>query len=150
MLKNNNIGLKKQILAYGISLAGFLGFLKYFEHHFFISYINAQWYLSIFALLFIGLGIWLGFQIVNLRRLPQNKPSNDIIIDEEKLKELQISKRELEVLELIARGHSNNEIANELFVSVNTVKTHSYNLFSKLDVKRRTQAVQKAKELNLI
>jgi len=150
MLKNKNIGLKKQILAYGLCLAAFLSFIKYFEHNFFISYINAQWYLSFFALLFIGLGIWLGFQIVSTRKNSLENPSPRFSIDEQKLKELQISKREHEVLELIAQGHSNNEIANELFVSVNTVKTHSYNLFSKLDVKRRTQAVQKAKELNLI
>ena len=63
---------------------------------------------------------------------------------------LGISKREYEVLELMARGLSNQEIADALFVSINTIKTHVSNLFLKLDTKRRTQAIQKAKELRLI
>ena len=69
---------------------------------------------------------------------------------EAELARLDISKRELEVLELMAQGLSNQEIANKLFVSLNTIKTHSSNLFLKLDVNRRTQAVQKARELRII
>jgi ATP/maltotriose-dependent transcriptional regulator MalT len=61
-----------------------------------------------------------------------------------------LSKRELDVLELLAKGHSNQEIASQLFVSLSTVKAHNQNLFEKLDVKRRTQAVEKARKLNLI
>ena len=140
----------KQIFFYGSSLAVFLIFIKYFEHHFFISYINAEWYFIVFAILFIGLGIWLGIQLVKNPSEKEIEESDSRSIDHAILEKLQISKREHEVLELIAKGHSNSEIASELFVSVNTVKTHSSNLFSKLDVKRRTQAVQKAKELNLI
>ncbi|HQW00498.1 MAG TPA: LuxR C-terminal-related transcriptional regulator, partial [Bacteroidia bacterium] len=64
--------------------------------------------------------------------------------------QLELSKRELEVLSLLAQGHSNQEIAEKLFVSLSTVKTHNQNLFEKLDVKRRIQAVEKAKRLNLI
>lgn len=63
---------------------------------------------------------------------------------------LEISKRELEILSLMAQGHSNEEIAAEIFVSLSTVKSHNQNLFAKLDVKRRTQAIEKAKRLNII
>ncbi|MCO4807541.1 MAG: hypothetical protein KC456_13230 [Flavobacteriales bacterium] len=74
----------------------------------------------------------------------------DFIQDESKIKELGLSQRELDVLELIAKGHSNQEIAEALFISLNTVKTHSSSLFSKLGVNRRTQAVQHAKENRII
>ena len=66
------------------------------------------------------------------------------------ISQLELSKRELEILNLIAQGHSNEEIAAKIFVSVSTVKTHNQNLFEKLDVKRRIQAVEKAKRLSLI
>lgn len=72
------------------------------------------------------------------------------ILNETELQRLGISKREHEVLELIAKGLSNQEIADKLFVSLNTIKTHTSNLFLKLEVSRRTQAIQKAKELRLI
>ncbi|MBL7864664.1 MAG: response regulator transcription factor, partial [Cyclobacteriaceae bacterium] len=74
----------------------------------------------------------------------------NFVFNQEELERRTISKREHEVLELIARGHSNQEIADKLFVSVNTIKTHLSNLFLKLEVSRRTQAIQKAKDLRLI
>ena len=77
-------------------------------------------------------------------------PVSNFQFDPARLEKHNISKREYEVLELIARGLSNQEIADKLFLSLNTVKTHSQSLFVKLDVKRRTQAVQRAKELLLI
>ena len=77
-------------------------------------------------------------------------PPQPFALNEERLKDLGITKRELEILELIARGMSNREIAEQLFVSENTVKTHSSRLFDKLSAKRRTQAVQIAKEMGLI
>ena len=75
---------------------------------------------------------------------------NGFVTNEEELAKLGLSKRELEVLQLIAEGLSNQEIAARLFVSLNTIKTHSSRIFEKLDVKRRTQAIEKAKRLNLI
>jgi ATP/maltotriose-dependent transcriptional regulator MalT len=72
------------------------------------------------------------------------------ILDEKELNAAGLSKRELEVLQLMAEGLSNQEIASRLFVSLNTIKTHSSNLFGKLDVKRRTQAIEKAKRTGLI
>jgi NarL family two-component system response regulator LiaR len=76
--------------------------------------------------------------------------TNDFILDEQELTRLGISKRELEVLQLMAEGLSNHQIAERLFVSLNTIKTHSGKVFEKLEVQRRTQAVDKAKKLRLI
>jgi len=72
------------------------------------------------------------------------------VFNEPEFLRLGISKRELEVLELMSAGLSNSEIANKLFVSENTVKTHVTRIFDKLDVRRRTQAVDKAKKLSLV
>ena len=72
------------------------------------------------------------------------------MLNESLVAQLELSKRELEILGLLAQGHSNQEIAAKLFVSLSTVKTHIQNLFEKLDVKRRIQAVEKARRLNLI
>ena len=66
------------------------------------------------------------------------------------ISQLEISKRELEILNLMAQCHSNDEIAAAIFVSLSTVKSHNQNLFSKLDVKRRTQAIEKARQLKII
>jgi ATP/maltotriose-dependent transcriptional regulator MalT len=76
--------------------------------------------------------------------------NENFILDTSLISQLELSKRELEILSLLAQGHSNQEIAAKLFVSLSTVKTHIQNLFEKLDVKRRIQAVEKAKRLNLI
>ena len=102
----------------------------------------------VLSLLFTIIGIWVGVKW-------QNKgPSLSGIQNEKDLKkllnDLGMSAREYEVLELISQGFSNQEIANKLFISVSTVKTHVSNLFSKLDAKRRTQAIQQAKSLNLL
>ncbi len=102
------------------------------------------------------LGIWLAKQLTKPKTVLVEKtvyvsPSSENFERNEKaVEELGISKRELEVLELIAQGFSNNEIAERLFVSLNTIKTHSSNLFEKLEVNRRTQAVEAAKRLGII
>lgn len=92
----------------------------------------------------------MGLKITRKKKIYIPSPSADFVLNEVILHETGISKREHEVLELMAQGLSNKEIAEKLFVSLNTVKTHSANLFTKLDAKRRTQAIQKAKELSLI
>ena len=76
--------------------------------------------------------------------------NENFILNTSLISQLELSKRELEILNLMAQGHSNEEIAAKIFVSLSTVKTHNQNLFAKLDVKRRTQAIEKAKRLNLI
>ncbi|WP_229236235.1 response regulator transcription factor [Emticicia sp. TH156] len=118
-------------------------------------------YIGSIALLFTGLGIWLALKLMSpkvevkiveqLIEKPVTKQNNDEFeLNEALLLDLGLSKRELEVLELMASGLSNQEIAGKLFVSLNTVKTHTSNVFEKLDVKRRTQAIEKARRLSLI
>lgn len=118
--------------------------------------LEAQWFaapdhrsLPLFgiALLFTGGGIWAGLQLSN-RTDPKHSPPKSA--PEISPEELDIRPREMEILQLMAEGLSNQEIADQLFISLSTVKTHNMNLFTKLDVKRRTQAVSKAKELGLL
>ena len=105
-------------------------------------------------MLFAGLGIWLGLKLTKLPQqvvvVQQATPSTPFQVNEDRIRELRLTKRELEILGLIAEGLSNREISEKLFVSENTVKTHSSRLFEKLDAKRRTQAVQRGKELGLL
>ncbi|ELR68291.1 regulatory protein, LuxR [Fulvivirga imtechensis AK7] len=118
------------------------------EYRYFVRDLSLEVYLAVIASLFTALGVWAGAKLIKKTKIQQ--PGVDFAIDSKKLEETGISTREYEVLELMAQGHSNQEIADKLFVSLSTIKTHTTNLFSKLDVKRRTQAVQRAKELNLI
>ncbi len=139
--------LRKSIILYGIAMAALMGILKFAEYRFFVRDLSLELYLGLVAVLFIGLGVWVG------RRLTRVKIINAELaftVDDAELKRLCITKREYEVLGLIAQGMSNKEIAERLFVSISTIKTHTSNLFIKLDVSRRTQALQKAKELQII
>jgi len=105
-------------------------------------------YAGLIAALFAGIGIWLGLSLT--RKKPDSEPAGPFSPDVQRLSELEITPRELEILGLIAAGLSNREIADRLFVSENTVKTHSSRLFDKLGARRRTQAVQLGKEARLI
>jgi ATP/maltotriose-dependent transcriptional regulator MalT len=107
------------------------------------------------ALVFTGLGIWLALKLARpkVRTVVVVEPAPEPPgqgIDEKELVRLGLSGREQEVLQLIAEGLSNQEIADRLFVSLNTVKTHCSRIFEKLDVRRRTQAIEKSKKLRLI
>lgn len=137
------------VALYGIILAALVFFLKFIEYKFFIRDLSLEFYLGLVSVLFTGVGIWAGLKITRKKTVIVSTAEN-FIVDDEQLKQLGISKREYEVLELMAKGLSNQEIADKLFVSLNTVKTHSSNIFLKLDARRRTQAIQKAKELRLI
>ncbi len=101
--------------------------------------------LLFFAILFTGVGIWAGRKLT-----APNVTRSEFQKNEKAIEYLHLSERELEVLELVSMGLSNKEIAGKLFVSINTVKTHLQKVYEKLDVNRRTQAVEKAKNLNLI
>jgi two-component system, NarL family, response regulator LiaR len=132
-------------------MAALIGLLKFVEYRFFVRDIPLEFYIGTVAVMFTALGVWAGL------RLTRPKVVREVIdtgqpfkIDEVNLQRLGISKREYEVLELISQGMSNQEIAERLFVSMSTVKTHVSNIFSKLDASRRTQAVQRAKELRII
>ncbi len=107
--------------------------------------LSTEWYVILIAVIFTGCGIWVGSLLTSKKKAARNFEVNRKALDY-----LQISERELEVLSLLAEGLSNDEIAGKLYVSVNTVKTHLTNLYQKLDVKRRTQAVKKGKSLKLI
>jgi DNA-binding CsgD family transcriptional regulator len=139
--------MRKTILLYGIALAALTGVLKFIEYRFLVRDLSLEFYLGIVAVLFTGLGVWAGLRLTRRKAVTANL---DFKLNEAELQRLGISKREYEVLELIAQGLSNQEIAERLFVSLNTVKTHSSNLFLKLDVRRRTEAVRRAKELSLL
>jgi DNA-binding NarL/FixJ family response regulator len=134
-------------LLYGAALAALTGLLKYFEYRYFVRDLSLEFYLGAVALVCAGLGVWAGLRLT--RRTPPVIPP-DFRPDPDALARLGISPREREVLELIAQGLSNQEIAARLFVSPHTVKTHSSSLFAKLDARRRTQAVSRAKELGLL
>ena len=114
-------------------------------------------YLGIVAVLFTVLGIWLTLKIrkpkvemVIVEKKVIMTASPDFTFNEEEVRRLNLSKRELEVLQLMADGLSNQEIASKLFLSLNTIKTHSAQIFEKMEVKRRTQAIDMAKRLCII
>ena len=143
--------MTRTVWLYGLALALLLIVLRAVEYRFLVRDLRIEFYVGIVATLTLGLGLWIGSKVFNKKAIVQ------VVAEDEKkedpeigLQKLGISPREYEVLQLIAEGHSNQEIAERLFISLNTVKTHSSKLFAKLDVKRRTQAVQKAKELNLL
>lgn len=130
-----------------MAMAILIFMLKYLEYRLFIRDLSTEFYVGIVAVLFTILGVWAGLRLTR-KKIVLVGP--EFVFNTDALRQLEISKREHEVLELLAQGHSNQEIADKLFVSLNTIKTHISNLFSKLDVKRRTQAVQKSKNLRLI
>ncbi len=147
----------KRIVLYGSALALLLFALRWLEFQFVIIDYKLELYIGAIALLFTGLGVWLALKLakpkkemVIVEKEVYIAPEKKFVVNEAELERLAISKRELEVLQLMAEGLSNAEIAERLFVSLNTVKTHSSKLFEKLEVKRRTQAVETAKRLNLI
>jgi two-component system, NarL family, response regulator LiaR len=141
--------MRKTIL-YGLILAALIFFLKVIEYKFVVRELAIEFYIGIIAVMFTAVGIWAGLKLTSAKKIIVTVSESSFILNDDNLRYYGISKREHEVLELMAQGLSNQEIADRLFVSVNTIKTHSSSLFVKLDVKRRTQAIQKGKSLNLI
>jgi DNA-binding CsgD family transcriptional regulator len=152
----NFFARNRSVLIYGASLAALLFVMKWLEWRFIIADNALEIYAGALAVVFTSLGIWLAVKLMK----PKTNTvfiekeviikTNDFILDEQELTRLGLSRRELEVLQLMADGLSNHQIAESLFVSLNTVKTHSAKVFEKLEVQRRTQAVDKAKKLRLI
>jgi DNA-binding CsgD family transcriptional regulator len=145
----------RDILLYGLSGGLLILVLKLTEYRFLVIEHSVEIYGALIAAIFASLGIWLGLSLT--RKTPsiiikeiRAQPSEPFVPNETRLTELAITPRELEILGLIATGLSNREIAARLFVSENTVKTHSSRLFDKLGARRRTQAVQIAKTSRLI
>jgi DNA-binding CsgD family transcriptional regulator len=145
------------IILYGFILAVFVFILKWLQWKYFVADHSVEFYIGAVALIFTVLGIWIAHKII--------KPKTEHIIvekevlvirptetffDEAQLKKLNLTGREKEVLQLLVKGYSNAEIAEALFLSVSTIKTHVSNLFLKLDVTSRLKAIEKAKQLNII
>ena len=147
--------MKRQVLIYGLIGGLLITLLKWTEYRFLVIEHSIEIYGGLIAATFAVLGIWLGLKLTGTRErivvkevpVPAGEP---FVPDERKREGLGITPREMEILGLIATGLSNREIADRLFVSENTVKTHSSRLFDKLGAKRRTQAVQIGKTAQLI
>jgi NarL family two-component system response regulator LiaR len=146
--------MKRHVLIYGLIGGLLITMLKWTEYRFLVIDHSIEIYGGLTAATFAVLGIWLGLKLTGrqqrivVKEVPvaAGKP---FVPDERKREDLGITRRELEILELIAQGMSNREIAKKLYVSENTVKTHSSRVFDKLGARRRTQAVQFGKEFGL-
>lgn len=138
----------REVALYGLAGGILITVLKFTEYRFLVLEHSLELYGGLVAVLFSALGIWLGLTLT--RRKAQPSPTTPFSVDQQRQSELGITPRELEILGLIAAGLSNREIADRLFVSENTIKTHSSRLFDKLGARRRTQAVQLGKEARLI
>jgi DNA-binding CsgD family transcriptional regulator len=148
-------GLWRHILLFGITGGILITLLKWTEYRYLVIEHSIEIYGGLTAATFAAFGIWLGLRLTRkqivLKEVRVTVPAGQpFAVNSKKLEELEITPRELEILELIAKGMSNREIAEKLFVSENTVKTHSSRVFDKLGAKRRTQAVQLGKEFGLI
>ena len=156
--------MRKTVLIYGVLGGVLIAVLELIQYRFLVVEHAVEIYGALIALVFSALGIWLGLrltrpkEIVIVKEVPGPAPaeapaapaSEPFVPDPARLARFGITRREHEILQLIALGLSNREIAERLFVSENTVKTHASRLLDKLDARRRTQAVQLAKEAGLI
>ncbi|MHA7900355.1 MAG: response regulator transcription factor [Henriciella sp.] len=136
--------MKRAILIYAIILAAAVFILEWIEYQYMARAFTTEIYIILIGLGFTGLGIWLG------RTLTSKSPRQEFALNHAALKSLGITKKEYAVLEQLAVGQSNKQIAQTLHVSPNTVKSHIARLFEKLEVSQRLHAVQKAKDLSLI
>lgn len=139
--------MRSVIIPFALVLSGVVLLLLIAQYSVISANISQEVSIGAISIAFLALGIFIS---KSKKAKSIFVKVDDIPIDTKKIEELGISKREMEVLELISEGLSNQEIADKLFVSLNTIKTHTANLFVKLDVKRRTQAVTTAKDLNII
>jgi DNA-binding CsgD family transcriptional regulator len=153
----------KNILLYAAAMAAILLLLQWMQFTFLVIDHATEIYSTGIAIIFTLIGIWLAKKLTR----PKNEIVKETVViekevtvyrsaqepfvpDSKMIERLGISHREMEVLVLMAAGATNQEIADGLFVSLNTIKTHTSRLFEKLDVKRRTQAIEKAKRLHII
>ena len=136
--------MTRAILIYAGILAAAAFALQWLEYHYLTKAFAPELYIVLIGIGFTALGLWIGRALTPMRRAP------DFAVHDAAVSALGITKREYAVLEEMARGQSNKEIADKLHVSPNTVKTHISRLYEKLEVRQRVQAVQKAKDLRLI
>jgi two-component system, NarL family, response regulator LiaR len=147
--------MKRHVILYGLIGGILIALLKWTEYRFLVVDHSIEIYGGLIAATFAAVGIWLGLKLTKTQArivvkeiaVPSAQP---FAPNNRKREELSITRRELEILELMAQGLSNREIAEKLYVSENTVKTHSSRVFDKLGARRRTQAVQFGKEFGLL
>ena len=151
-------GMRKHVLLYGLVAGVLIAALRFIEYRWLVVEHAVEIYSALVAALFAALGIGLGMRLTQRTRPTERVVVREVLLaatvdfvrDEAKLASLAITPRELQILELIATGLSNKEIAARVFVSESTVKTHSSRVFDKLGARRRTQAVQIAKSARII
>lgn len=155
--KTNFFIRNKNSILYGLILALLLFLMKWLELRYVVINHSFEIYAGAIAIIFTALGIWLALKLTKPKTstIVVEKPvfiqkEDAFVLNKKEVERLGLSHRELEVLTLLAEGLSNQEIAQRLFVSLNTIKTHTSNIFEKLAVKRRMQAVELAKRLQLI
>ncbi len=136
--------MKRTILVFGLLISALLILFEISKHTYLSSDTSVEIIIAVIALVFFFIGVY-----INKKSLNKNTPIAKEV-NHKKIKELNISNREYEVLCEIAKGLSNQEIANKLFISESTIKTHVSNILTKLNAKRRTQAIQISKELQLL
>jgi DNA-binding CsgD family transcriptional regulator len=147
--------MRKHVLLYGLLAGLLIASLQFIEYRWLVVEHSVEIYGALIAAVFSATGVWLGIRLtrpkerVVVREVQVPAPAV-FVRDEAQVAALGLTPRELEILALIAEGLSNREIAARVFVSENTVKTHSSRVFDKLGARRRTQAVQRGKELRLI
>lgn len=130
-------------IIYGIALSALAFLLEWLDYKHAVHAWTTEFYVACIAIIFVALGIWVGSRLT--ARPPEAYARNEAAIAS-----LRISAREREVLEMLAAGHANKVIARRLDISPNTVKTHVARLFEKLEVASRTQAIGKARELDIL
>lgn len=142
------------ILTYGVSACLLIAFLKFIDYRFLLIERSVEIYGALIAALFAAVGIWLGLTLTKekivVKRVEVAVPAGPFVFNQARAEELGLTPREIEVLGLMAAGLSNREMAERLFVSENTIKTHCSRVFDKLGAGRRTQAVQLGKQHGLI
>ena len=136
--------MKKTVLTFSGIIIALIGLFQISKYSISSGDLKIEFVIAGIALIFLLIGLF-----ISKKRI-QSAIEGDVPINFQKIEELGISKREYEILQKISEGLSNKEIGQALFVSEHTVKTHASNLFQKLNVKRRTQAIQKAKSLNIL
>jgi NarL family two-component system response regulator LiaR len=145
--------VRRTVIVYGLLGGVLIAGLKLIEYRFLVVEHSLEIYGGLVALIFAALGVWLGLRMTGRnteKEIVIVREAEPFVVNQARLQQLGITPREHEILTHIAAGLSTREIAAKLFVSENTVKTHASRLFDKLDARRRTQAVQIAKEQGLI
>ncbi|HWV73639.1 MAG TPA: response regulator transcription factor [Pseudosphingobacterium sp.] len=147
----------KHIVFYGLIMAILVFALKWLQWRFLIVDNAIDIYIGLVAVFFTALGIWVAKQLIKpktqtviIEKEVFISQTEAFTVNEIELKRLNLNSREYEILQLLAKGYSNKDISENLFLSISTIKTHVSNLYVKMDIKSRTQAIEKAKRLKII